>query len=145
MFGPFGNPTMPVNSYAQQQPMQRTSYPMMGVPMQQPMMGGGILKGRIVSNVDEVKAAPIDLDGSMTYFPCPAENCIYAKSIDLNGRAVLMKYSAELPQQAPQYAEAGTVSALAQRVQALENLMKGGNINAQSNDVTSNGPVDVQP
>lgn len=91
------------------------------------------IKGRIVTNADEVKAAPIDLDGSITFFPCPAENCIYAKSIDLNGGALLQKFILEQPKQQPQYAEITQLQQLTDRVIRLENFLKGGNDNVQSN------------
>lgn len=94
------------------------------------------IKGRIVTNADEVKAAPIDLDGSITFFPCPAENCIYAKSIDLNGGALLQKFVLEQPKQQPQYAEVAALQQLTDRVIKLENYLKGGNDNVQSNTVT---------
>lgn len=113
----------------QQQPIQ---------PPQQPMQVMQGLKGRIVSSVDEVKAALIDLDGSNTFFPCPAENCIYVKSIDLNGSPVVQKFSLERPQQRSQYLELDIIQQLVQRVTRLEtivnpHLAKGGIANVQSN------------
>ena len=104
--------------------------------IQQPLMQG--LKGRIVSSVDEVKAALIDLDGSNTFFPCPAENCIYVKSIDLNGSPVVQKFALERPEQRSQYLELNIIQQLIQRVTKLEtivnpHLAKGGIANVQSN------------
>ena len=53
------------------------------------------LKGRLVSSLDEVKAIAIDMDGSETYFPHPASNSIYTKSIDNSGNSVIKHYVLE--------------------------------------------------
>lgn len=127
----YATPGMQNRLNAMQQPIQQ--------PQQQfaPQIMQG-LKGRIVSSVDEVKAALIDLDGSNTFFPCPAENCIYVKSIDLNGSPVVQKFSLERPQQRSQYLELDIIQQLVQRVTRLEtivnpHLAKGGIANVQSN------------
>lgn len=121
--------------------MQQPNPQQFGQPMQQ-MQG---LKGRIVSSADEVKAALVDLDGSMTFFPCPGENCIYIKSIDLNGSPVIQKFILEQPKKEPQYAELAIVQQLNQRIIALENVMKGGILNVQSNaNDATNLPVPEQ-
>ena len=59
---------------------------------QQPM-----LKGRMVSSFDEVKAAMIDLDGSVFIFPDIANNRIYTKQIGMNGSAIFNVYSLSNP------------------------------------------------
>lgn len=57
-----------------------------------------IIKGRPVTSVDEVKAALIDFDGSIFYFPDQANGCIYTKTIGLNGSSVIQMYKlAEMP------------------------------------------------
>lgn len=48
-------------------------------------------------SVDEARAAQIDFDGSVSYFPSPAENKIYTKTTDLNGLPVFVTYVAEKP------------------------------------------------
>ena len=50
------------------------------------------LKGRPVSSIEEVRASPIDFDGSMFYFPDTANNRIYTKQINLNGQSVIKAY-----------------------------------------------------
>ena len=50
------------------------------------------LKGRLVTSVDEVRAAQIDFDGSLFIFPDVANNCIYTKQISASGSALLNKY-----------------------------------------------------
>ena len=95
--------------------------------MQQPMPM--TLKGRIVTGMDEAKAAQIDLDGTSTFFPCPAEGKIYEKSIDLNGLPVFRVYQLSNPQEQKQvvYAERSCVDNLIQRVDKLEKQLGGMN------------------
>lgn len=50
------------------------------------------LKGRPVSSVEEARAASIDFDGSIFYFPDIANNRIYTKQINLDGTASLNMY-----------------------------------------------------
>ncbi len=53
---------------------------------------GPYLKGRFVSSLEEVRAANIDFDGSIFYFPDVANNKIYTKQINLDGTASLNMY-----------------------------------------------------
>lgn len=56
------------------------------------------LKGRLVSSLEEAKAASIDFDGSIFYFPDLANRRIYTKQINLDGTATLNMYEMkELP------------------------------------------------
>ena len=82
-------------NYLQQQQQQ-----MYQPTMQQPMPRA--LKGRIVTVMDEAKAAKIDLDGTSTFFPCPEEGKIYEKSIDLNGLPGFRVYQLSNPQEQKQ-------------------------------------------
>lgn len=50
------------------------------------------LKGRPVTSLEEAKAAPIDFDGSVFYFPDIANKKIYTKQINLDGTASLNVY-----------------------------------------------------
>lgn len=50
------------------------------------------LKGRLVSSLEEAKAASIDFDGSIFYFPDLANSRIYTKQINLDGTATLNMY-----------------------------------------------------
>lgn len=104
----------------QQQQMYQPQMPMTQMPQ--------ALKGRVVTGVDEAKAAQIDLDGSSTFFPCPAEGKIYEKSIDLNGLPVFRVYQLSNPQEQkqPVYAERNSVDRLAERVDKLEKQLQGG-------------------
>ena len=64
-------------------------------PQQQPYMQRQVqvvLKGRPVSSIDEARAASIDFDGSIFFFPDLAGNRIYTKQINLDGTATLNMY-----------------------------------------------------
>lgn len=57
------------------------------------------LRGRPVTSFEEVRAIPIDFDGTTFYFPDISNNRIYTKQIGLNGQAILKSYQlTELPQ-----------------------------------------------
>ena len=50
------------------------------------------LKGRPVSGLEEVRAAAVDFDGSVTFFPDLANGKIYTKQCNLDGTAALNMY-----------------------------------------------------
>ena len=50
------------------------------------------LKGRPVSSLDEVRAASIDFDGSVFYFPDQGNKRIYTKQINPDGTATTLMY-----------------------------------------------------
>ena len=50
------------------------------------------LKGRPVSSLEEARAAAIDFDGSIFYFPDYANKRIYTKQINLDGTSSFMMY-----------------------------------------------------
>lgn len=107
----------------------------------QPLGTYGI-KGRMVTSIDEARAAQIDFDGSASYFPCPAEHKIYVKSLDLNGNPIFEVYQLANNggMQQPVYVENGAFMALQQRVEQLEVALKGVVNNVQPNaNVTNDG------
>ena len=65
----------------------QTSYSYQRVPQQ--IQG---LKGRPVSSIEEVRATPIDFDGSIFFFPDLANKRIYTKQINTDGTATLNMY-----------------------------------------------------
>lgn len=78
--------------------MQRPNY----YQQQQPM-GFGANRIRPVSSFEEVKAASIDFDGSVFYFPDLANKKIYTKHIGMDGAAVFNMYELkEIPVAAAQ-------------------------------------------
>lgn len=111
-------------NYLQQQ--QQMYQPPMYQPPMQPIQSQ--LKGRIVTSIEEAKAAPVDLDGTITFFPCPAEGKVFEKSTDLNGAPVFRVYQIVNPQeQKPIYAERNSVDKLTERVEKLEKQIGGMN------------------
>ena len=76
------------NAYSMQQQQTRLNQP--------------LLKGRPVSSIDEVKAASVDFDGSIFYFPDLANNRIYSKQINLDGTSTILMYELkEIPKDIP--------------------------------------------
>ena len=92
------------------------------------------LKGRMVTSMDEARAAQIDLDGTSTFFPCPAEGKIYEKCIDLNGLPIFKVYEIAKPQERPAFADKSFVDNLVERVEKLEQRL--GEMNYVESDAT---------
>lgn len=77
---PQQTPQMNYGNYYQQQAVRPT-----------PIVPQG-LKGRPVSSLDEVRAAAVDFDGSIFYFPNLANDTIYTKQINLDGTSSVRVY-----------------------------------------------------
>lgn len=126
MYGQY-NPYMGATPQMQQRLnyLQQQQQQMYQPTMQQPMPMA--LKGRIVTSIDEAKAAQVDLDGSSTYFPAPAEGKIYEKLIGMDGLPVFRVYQLQQDggMQAPAYADNNTVLALQRRIEKLEEQIGG--------------------
>lgn len=70
-------------------------------PSQQPQPSFIGLKGRPVSSLEEARAAAIDFDGSVFFFPDLANKRIYTKQINLDGTASMNMYEyKEVPTEA---------------------------------------------
>lgn len=131
MYGQYG----PYNPYAgaTQQMQQRLNYLQQQQQMYQPAYQQSMqqapvqLKGRIVTSIDEAKAAQVDLDGTSTYFPAPAEGKIYEKLIGMDGLPIFRVYQLQQDggMQAPAYADNNTVLALQRRIEKLEEQIGG--------------------
>ena len=126
MYGQY-NPYMGATPQMQQRLnyLQQQQQQMYQPTMQQPMPMA--LKGRIVTSMDEAKAAQIDLDGTSTFFPCPAEGKIYEKLIGMDGLPIFRVYQLQQDggMQAPAYADNNTVLALQRRIEKLEEQIGG--------------------
>lgn len=113
------------------QMQQRLNYLQQQYRPQQQMlptqMSGTYLRGRIVTGIDEAKAAQIEMDGSSTLFPCPAEGRIYEKFLGLDGLPVFRVYQIVQMQEQkqPVYAERSYVDNLIKRVDNLEKALGG--------------------
>ena len=139
MYGnyPAYNPVPDPAMAAMQERLKNMQYRPMPPQPAMPMYG---IKGRPVTNIEEARAAQIDFDGSMSYFPCPAERKIFAKGLDLNGNPVFEVYQLVTGnvQQQPAYVESSAFMALQQRVEQLEAALKGANNNVQPYAVNAN-------
>lgn len=76
-------PNQNYNYYPQQQSINQY--------MRQPQQSA-LLKGRMVSSIEEARASLIDFDGSIFYFPDLANKRIYTKQINIDGTATLNMY-----------------------------------------------------
>lgn len=86
------------NSYQQNIPYYQQSQTNLRQVQPQMAYQSPYLKGRLVSSFEEAKAASIDFDGSIFYFPDLANRRIYTKQINLDGTATLNMYEMkELP------------------------------------------------
>lgn len=104
------------------QQMQRLNY------LESQVMPPNTIKGRPVASIEEVRALPIDFDGSIFYFPDMSNNKIYTKQIGLNGQSILQIYSlTELPVAEVKYVTKEEFNlALNELTAKLEQIKQGG-------------------
>jgi hypothetical protein len=105
----------------QQQQIMQQQFPQMP---QQPLG----LKGSLVSSIEEVRAMPVDMDGSETYFPHPASNSIFTKAIDMNGNQVIRRYVLEQDSNGNQdvtQVMQSTIDDMEKRIKNLEEILDG--------------------
>lgn len=81
-----GVPQQSMNNQMYQQPMQTYQQP---IVQQLPQSN---IQGKIVDNVDVVKATDIPLDGSTSYFPLTDGSAIVTKKLGLNGISEIQIY-----------------------------------------------------
>lgn len=64
--------------------------------MGQPQIRPSVIKGRVVTSLEEVKGCLIDLDGSVHVFPDPGNNKIYTKQLNMrDGTSIIHTYVRE--------------------------------------------------
>lgn len=71
------------------QPTQNYYYQPPASSPRQPILG---LKGRPVTGLEEVRAAAVDFDGTVSFFPDLANGKIYTKQCNVDGTASLNMY-----------------------------------------------------
>lgn len=133
MYGNYYNPYGATQQMQQrlanlQQQQQMYQQPMPTVmPPAQPNAYPQQIKGRPVTSIEEARAAQVDLDGTSTYFPAPAEGKIYEKLIGMDGLPIFRVYQLQQDggMQAPVYADNNTVLALQRRIEKLEQQIGG--------------------
>ena len=124
----------PFNGYPQMQANYPQTFPQRYPQQQIQMPMNSIVKGRVVTGIEEARAAQVDLDGTPSYFPSLGEGKIYVKYIGMDGLPVFQAFVVEQPKAQMQGV---TLEALAQRVQCIENAIQ--NMNGGANNVQSNG------
>lgn len=82
------------------------------------------LKGRPVSSLEEVRAAAVDFDGSVSFFPDLANGKIYTKQCNIDGTASLNMYEIKEIPTAPSSNEYVTRDEFNAALQALTNLVE---------------------
>ena len=128
----------PYNGYPQAQGNYPQTFPQRYPQQQMQMPVNNIVKGRVVTGIEEARAAQVDLDGTPSYFPSLGEGKIYVKYIGMDGLPVFQTFIVE--QQKPQMPGI-SLESLAQRVQNIENAiqnMNGGAVNVQPNGNDAN-------
>ena len=126
------------NPYPQIQANYPQTFPQRYPQQQIQMPVNNIVKGRVVTGIEEARAAQVDLDGTPSYFPSLGEGKIYVKYIGMDGLPVFQTFIVEQPK--PQMPGI-SLEALAQRVQNIENSiqnMNGGAVNVQPNGNDAN-------
>ena len=117
------------------QPTQNYYYQTPTTQPRQPLIG---LKGRPVTGLEEVRAAAIDFDGTVSFFPDLANGRIYTKQCNVDGTASLNMYELKEVPIAP------TVNAntyvtrdeFDQAMAALKQVLAQANLVAESSDQT---------
>ena len=98
------------------------------------------LKGRPVSSLEEVRAAAVDFDGSVSFFPDLANGKIYTKQCNIDGTASLNMYEIKeipvAPSQADLSAQYVTREEFNAALQALNQALSKTNIVEKSPDQT---------
>ena len=128
----------PYNGYPQAQGNYPQTFPQRYPQQQMQMPVNNIVKGRVVTGIEEARAAQVDLDGTPSYFPSLGEGKIYVKYIGMDGLPVFQTFIVEQPK--PQMPGI-SLESLAQRVQNIENAiqnMNGGAVNVQPNGNDAN-------
>ena len=131
----------PYNGYPQVQGNYPQTYPQRYPQQQMQMPVNNIVKARVVTGIEEARAAQVELDGTPSYFPSLGEGKIYVKYIGMDGLPVFQSFIVEQPK--PQM-QGISLESLAQRVQNIENAiqnMNGGAVNVQPNGNDANATV----
>lgn len=133
-YNPYGGayPSMQNRLASMEQQYQQMNYqqnPIISVPQQNTLMG------KVVTSMEEAKASPIAVDGSMTYFPCPTMDKIFIRFVNERGMSVFKEYVPKVDAPQVKYADENMVANLAKRIERIE---KGLGYNDESNAVNPN-------
>lgn len=145
------NPMAPAQQRLAQMEAQYPQFSQGGVntypPINSPLAASqgpqtGFIKGRVVTSIDEVKGAMIDLDGGVHVFTDFGNHKIYTKQINLDGTATINTYTLETPSPIEKVEMVNkeefdsVVQSLNQKVTFLEEKLKEvlGNVQSPTND-----------
>ena len=117
---------MPYQNYYYQQPTTQSRQPLLG------------LKGRPVTGLEEVRAAAIDFDGTVSFFPDLANGKIYTKQCNVDGTASLNMYELkEIPlNSTTNITDYVTRDEFNQAMTALKQVLAQANLVKESSDQT---------
>lgn len=80
------------NQNQRYQPMYQPNYNQLSQMYPQPVYQPNGINGRIVDNIEVVKATEISLDGSVNYFPIADGSAIVTKQLQPDGTSKMMIY-----------------------------------------------------
>lgn len=120
--------------YGEMRPNVYQAYQQMPMQPQAPQ-----LKGRYVSSIEEVRAAQIDFDGSLNFYPDIANQCIYTKQINTDGTALLKVY--KLVNDTPQAPNFVTKEEFETVIAQIKNSISG----SATNDTVAAAPSKPTP
>lgn len=99
-------------------PMYQPSYNQVYTP---PYQQG--IQGRIVDNVDVVRATEIALDGSVNYFPLADGSAILTKQLQMDGTSKIVMYKPVVDEQPKQVDLNAEVANLKQQMEELRDKL----------------------
>ena len=116
------------------QPTQNYNYQ----PTSQPRQTLVGLKGRPVTGLEEVRAAAVDFDGTISFFPDLANGKIYTKQCNVDGTASLNMYEIKEIPTSPQINSNAYVTRdeFNQAMAALKTVLAQANLVTESSDQT---------
>ena len=117
-------PYQPTQNYYYQPPITQTRQSVVG------------LKGRPVTGLEEVRAAAVDFDGTVSFFPDLANGKIYTKQCNIDGTASLNMYEIKEIPAAPSTTAYVTRDEFNQTIAALKQVLTQANIVKGSSDQT---------
>lgn len=131
------NPNYMQNMQRQYPQMYTPNFAQMYQPqMYQPVPSG--IQGKIVDNVDVVKATEISLDGSVNYFPLADGSAIVTKQLQADGTSKIVVYKPTV-NETPQYITGddfdNEMTNLKQEIEEIKNKiiqLEGAGINDKS-------------
>lgn len=92
------------------------------------------LKGRPVSSLEEVRAAAVDFDGSVSFFPDLANGKIYTKQCNIDGTASLNMYEIKEIPNTPQPTAYVTREEFNNTMTTLKQILAQANLVKESTD-----------